>query len=358
MLRSLPWIILGGIGLIALVVAAQITGTFLYLNSPQKIVSDGFTNSLKAKAFNLAAEGSDDAANGASFSVVGAWDQTMLSQPQGSLKFSFQTGGQKFYGNGELAAKQGQLYVKFSQIAGVANVLPGALDALWAKIDYATLLGIGRSRLVPSSTGSITEADLQAVRTIVAKHIPFVPADNGQPASSGGTQLLHYQVTLDKPALGALFEELGSAIKGEALSDEEKSGTLEWINSIKMESGEVWVNKRGGTVAAGVFVFKNGASSVHINIRFSNYDEPVNAVVPLDARPLIELFNRLFGATLAGGGKLPFELPFDLNAVPNYDFDKLDPTKVSVPAGQGKHYGQGIDWLKVFYGTSTLFNGK
>jgi len=352
MLKSLPWIILGGIALIAAVVLFEVLGAVWYLRSPERVVKGAFEHLLNAKSFSLTAEGSDDAPNGMSFKVDGTLDKQQLAKPSADLTFSFQSAGQSFYGNGEAKAKDGELYLRFDQIAGIPGVLPGALRSIWADLNMNALLVVGKDQFFPQATGDLTEADLDAIKDIAIKHIPFIPLGAGDSGWLGLVAVEHYRIGLDRDELKALVGEVKTAVKGSPLSDAEKSDISKTVSALPPVSGEVWVARDDGTLRAAVFTVKNKDSSLHLNLRFSDYDKQVAVEAPLSSQPLIELVRRLTGPTLTNAAlKLPFTIP-----VPIYNVNEPIPVVPNAaPGGTGKNLGPLPDLIRLFYGTDTLF---
>jgi hypothetical protein len=353
MRRIILWIILGGIALIAGVVIFQLLGTYWYMRSPDRVVDGAFTRLLDAKSFNVDLRAADDAKDGLSFNVSGPIDKRILTAPTADLQFSFQAPGQSFYGNGQAQAKDGKIYLRFDQIAGIEGVLPGALQSLWAGLDMNTLLAVAHDRFFPETIGNFTEADLQAIVTIAKRHIPFTPTKTGSPTFIDNVLVTPYEVVLDRTALSGLFSEIKTAVKGSPLTDKEKSELNKIVAGFPSVTGEVWVARNDGTLREAILVFKGKSSSFHISARFYDYDKTVKVTPPIDDRPLIELIRRLTGASLSG---VKLQLPFDL-PVPILNVNEKIPIVPEAPSsdGKGKTAGGLPNLLKLFYGTDQLF---
>lgn len=352
MLRSLPWIILGGVVLIAGVIVTQLLGTYLYLQSPDRVATGAFTRLLDAKSFDLALETTQVAKDGFSLNAKGSLDKQTLSRPVADLTFSFQTGGQAFYGNGQAKAKDGQLYLRFDQIAGIPGLLPGALQSIWAGLDMDSLIAVGKENIFPQATGNFTEADLQTLRTIIEKHMPVAVAGKGEATVLDSVPVMHYHVVTDKARLKDLLTEVQTLVKGSALSPDEQAGINKSITSLPPMTGEIWVAKSDGRLNAALIVIGLGDQAVHVNLQLTHYDRPVAVDAPIDARPLIELLRRMIGTTLAGVTvKLPFDIP-----VPILQIEQKIP-EVNLPSGSGAGGKvNGVpDVLKLFYGTDKPF---
>lgn len=352
MLRSLPWIILGGIVLIAGVVVIQLVGTYLYLQSPERVATGAFTRLLDAKSFDVALETTQTAKDGFSLNADGSLDKQVLSKPVANLTFSFQTGGQAFYGNGQAKARDGQMYLRFDQIAGIPGLLPGALQSIWAGLDMESLIAVGKENIFPQAAGNFTEADLQTLRAIIEKHMPVAVAGKGEDTVFDSVPVMHYHVVADKAKLKDLLTEVQTLVKGSALSPDEQTGISQTLANLPPITGEIWVAKSDGRLNAALIVVGRGDQAVHVNVHFSHYDRPLIVDAPMDARPLIELFRRMVGNTLAGVTvKLPFDIP-----LPILQIETKIPV-VNLPSGTGSG-GQlnGVpDLLKLFYGTDKPF---
>jgi hypothetical protein len=98
-------------------------------------------------------------------------------------------------------------------------------------------------------------------------------------------------------------------------------------------------------------IAKGATSSFHIDLRFSNYDKPVNVAPPAGVQPLISLIRRLASASLTG---VKLQLPFDI-PVPILDVNMGVPTVPSPSGGTSKTLGPLPDLIKLFYGTDQLF---
>jgi hypothetical protein len=357
MRRIILWVILGGITLIAGVIVFQLLGTYWYLKSPARVVNGAFTRLLDAKSFNLNLQAEDDAKNGTSFNVSGPINKQVLTAPVADLKFSFQAQGQTFYGNGQAQAKDGNIYLRFDQIAGIPNVLPGALQSIWAGLDVNTLLAVGHDRFFPEAAGGFTEADLQAIVAIARRHIPFSPiGSGGTPIFIDNVLTTPYKIVLDRSAMLALFSEIKAAVKGSSLDDDEKATLAKIVADLPPISGEIWVSREDGTLREALLVTKGAASSFHLDLRFSDYNKTVSVVTPVDHQPLIELIRRLAGTSLSG---VKVQLPFDI-PVPILNVDMGVPT-VPVATGSngtGKAAGELPNLIKLFYGTDQPFVGK
>jgi hypothetical protein len=353
MLRSLPWIILGGIALIVAVIVAPILGTYFYLRSPQRVVTNAFVRLLEAKSFAFDLQLEQATKDGFSLNSKGALDKSLLSKPLADLTFSFQS-GQSFYGNGEARAKDGQLYLRFAQIAGVPEVLPGALQSVWAGIGMDALIAVGKEQVFPQAAGNLTEDDLQAIRAMIEKHVPVTAVGYGKAATIDYLPTMHYAVQLDRVAAREMAAEIKAAVKGAPLSAEEQAALARQIAALPPINGEIWVAKSDGRLAAAVVVIGKGDPTTHLNVGFSRYDQPVIAEAPMDSRPLIELVRRLIGNTLS---KVTLRLPFEIPA-PILDIEMKIPT-VDLPAGgrsgAPENLGGLPDLIKLFYGTDKPF---
>ena len=348
--------ILGGIVLIAGVIVFQLLGTYWYLKSPTRVVNGAFTRLLDAKSFDLDLEAQDDAKDGLSFNVSGPIDKRVLTAPVADLKFSFQAQGQTFYGNGQAQAKDGNIYLRFDQIAGIPNVLPGALQSTWAVLDVNTLLAVGRDQLFPDVANDFTEADLQAIAVIAKKHIPFAPLASETPIFIDNVLATPYKVVLDRPVLIDLFKEIKAAVKGAPLDDSENKALVKLVTGLPPITGEIWVSRNDGTLREALLVAKGAASSFHLDLRFSNYDKTTAVTPPSDSQPLIELIRRLSGTSLAGVKvALPFNIP-----VPILNVNMGIPTVplATGKGGTGKTAGPLPNLIKLFYGTDQPFGEK
>jgi hypothetical protein len=356
MRRIILWIILGGIILIAMVIVFQLLGTYWYLQSPTRVVNGAFTHLLDAKSFNLNLQAEDDAKNGMSFNVNGPIDKRVLTAPVADLKFSFQAPGQTFYGNGQAQAKDGSIYLRFDQIAGIPNTLPGALQSIWAGLDVNTLLAVAHDRLFPEASGDFTEADLQAIVAIVRRHIPFAPTGSDTPIFIDNVLTTPYNIVLDRAAMLNIFSEIKTAVKGSPLDDNEKAAVAKTVSDLPPITGEIWVSRSDGTLREALLVVKGSTSSFHLDLRFSNYDKTVRVTPPVDHQSLIELIRRLAGTSLSGVKvQLPFNIP-----VPIANVEMGVPT-VPVATGSnegGKAAGPLPNLIKLFYGTDQPFVGK
>ena len=107
MRRIILWVIMGGIVLIAGVIIFQLLGTYLYMRSPERVVSGALARVLTAKSFDFAVEAQDDVKDGLSFNVSGPLSKQVLNAPVADLRFSFQSQGQSFYGAGQAQASDG-----------------------------------------------------------------------------------------------------------------------------------------------------------------------------------------------------------------------------------------------------------
>ncbi len=352
MRRFLPWIILGGITIIAAIVAVKEVGTLLYLRSPERVVAGAFTHLLNAKSFTVALEAADDAPNGLSFKVGGMLDKRQLAKPVADLDFSFQTAGQGFYGNGQAKAKDGEIYLRFDQIAGIPNVQPGALQAIWADLNVGALLTVGRDQLFPQATGNLTEADLVAIKEIALKHIPLIPLGKGDSGWLGLVAVEHYRIGLDRDELKALVIEIKTAVKGSELGDAERNDVAKTVAGLPSVTGEVWIARNDGTLRAAVITAKGKESTFHLNIRLSDYDKQMAVDAPAVSQPLIELVRRLSGPTLGNAAvKLPFTIP-----VPIYDARAQIPEiSGTASSGPAKNLGGLPNLIRLFYGTDTPF---
>ncbi len=356
MRRIILFVILGGIVLIAGVIVFQLLGTYWYLKSPTRVVNGAFTHLLDAKSFDLALEAQDDGANGLSFNVKGQLDKRVLTAPVADLNFSFQAQGQTFYGNGQAQAKDGSIYLRFDQIAGIPNLLPGALQSTWANMDVNTLLAVGRDRLFPELTNNFTEADLQAIVAIGKKHIPFSPLSAGTPVFIDNVLTTPYKVVMDRAILLDLFSELKTAVKGAPLDDGEKKGLTKYVAGLPPVTGEIWVARNDGTLREALLVAKGSPSSFHLDLRFSNYNKTASVTPPAVSQPLIELVRRLSGTSLSG---VKVALPFDI-PVPILNVNMGIPTVplANGKGGTGKTAGPLPNLIKLFYGTDHPFEGK
>ena len=358
MRRIILWAVLGGIILIAGVTVFQLLGTYWYLKSPTRAVNGAFTHFLDAKSFTLNLQAEDDSKDGLSFNASGPINKQVLTAPVADLKFSFQAQGQTFYGNGQAQAKDGNIYLRFDQIAGIPNMLPGALQSIWAGLDVKTLLAVGRDRLFPETTGDFSEADLQAIVAIARRHIPFsAVGSGGTPIFIDNVLTTPYKVVLDRAAMLDLFSEIKAAVKGSSLDENEKASLAKTVADLPPITGEIWVSKSDGTLCEALLVAKGAASSFHIDLRFSDYDKTVSVAPPVDYQPLIELIRRISGTSLAGiKPQLPFDIP-----VPILNINMGIPT---VPAASetdgktGKTPGALPDLIKLFYGTDQPFVEK
>jgi hypothetical protein len=356
MRRIILFVILGGIVLIAGVIVFQLLGTYWYLKSPTRVVNGAFTHLLDAKSFDLALEAQDDGANGLSFNVKGPLDKRVLTAPVADLKFSFQAQGQTFYGNGQAQAKDGSIYLRFDQIAGIPNLLPGALQSTWADMDVNTLLAVARDRLFPDITNDFTEADLQAIVAIGKKHIPFSPLSAGTPVFIDNVLTTPYKVVLDRAILLDLFTELKAAVKGAPLDAGENKELAKIVTGMPPVTGEVWVARNDGTLREALLVAKGPSSSFHLDLRFSDYNKNTTVTPPADSQPLIELVRRLSGTSLSG---VKVALPFDI-PVPILNVNMGIPTVplANGKGGTGKTAGPLPNLIKLFYGTDHPFEGK
>lgn len=343
---------MGGVVLIAGVIVTQLVGTYLYLQSPDRVVAGAFTRLLDAKSLDLSLETTQAAKDGFSLNAKGSLDKQTLSRPVADLTFAFQTGGQAFYGNGQAKAKDGQMYLRFDQIAGIPGLLPGALQSIWAGLDMESLIAVGKENIFPQATGNFTEADLQTLRTIIEKHLPVAPVGKGEATVLDSVPVMHYRVVTDKTELKDLLTEVQTLVKGSALSPDEQTAIAKTIAGLSPIAGEIWVAKSDGRLNAALIVVGRGDQAVHVNIQFSHYDRPVVVEAPMDARPLIELLRRMIGNTLAGVTvKLPFDIP-----LPILQIEQKIP-EVNLPSGTGSGGKlNGVpDVLKLFYGTDKPF---
>lgn len=351
--RSLPWIIVGGVALIAGIVIAPLLGTYFYLKSPDRAVAGAFSKLLEAKSFNieLAASQADEA--GFSINAEGDLDKRFLTRPVADLSFSFQAPHQSFYGKGELRATDGKIYLRFGQIAGIEGLLPGALQAIWADIDAQPLVAVLKDSLFPQSPGTLTEDDLQAIKGMVKRNMPIAVIGKGEASWVGMEQALHYRIRLDKAKLVDLAMEIQSAVKGSSLGPDERRGLSHTLASYPEVTGEAWVRKSDGRLVALTAVAGKGETAMHINAKFSQYDRQVSASAPLEAQPLIALFRRALGSTL---GEVKLKLPFDIPA-PILAIEQKIP-QVNLPPGDKGGEGNlgGLpDLIKLFYGTDKPF---
>lgn len=352
MAKSLPWIILGGITLIVTVIVVQVLGAILYLYSPDRVVRGAFSSILEAKSFAVKLEVTDDAPAGLSLKADGVLDKQQLSKPVADLKFSFQNSGHSFSGNGIAKATDGEVYLRFDKIVGIPEVLPGALQSVWADLNVDTLLVVGKENLFPQAAGNLTEADLQAVKEIALDHIPFKSASKGESGHIGLETVMHYKVELDRDALTALLMEINTAVKGSALTKEERVGVSKMVGNLPSVTGEIWVAKEDGTMRAAVISVKGKDSTVKINIHLSDFNRPLAVDTPPNAKPLIDLVRKLTGPTLGNSSiRLPFTIP-----VPIYDIDQKIP-EITGPASvdTGEDLGGLPNLIRLFYGTDKLF---
>jgi hypothetical protein len=357
MRRIILWIILGGIVLIAGVIVFQLFGTYLYMRSPARVVNGAFTRLIAAKSFDFTLEAADDAKDGLSFNVSGPLQKQVISKPVADLRFSFQAPDQTFYGNGQAQAKDGQLYLRFDQLIGLPDVLPGALQSLWTGINIDPLLAVGQDNLFPEASGSFTEADLEEVLAIAKRHLPFTPTAQGKPLFLDNALVIPYDIVLDRNALAALIGEIRSAVKDAPLSPKENADLARTVSALPPVSGQVWVSKNDGMLRALVLVVKGDKSSFHLNLRFSNYDRAVMVSPPIGVQPLAELFRRLFGTSLSGmKAKLPFDLPAPIWNI-DMDVPVITPAAPGA-AGEEQPLGGLPNLLKLFYGTDQLFAPK
>jgi len=357
MRRIILWIIIGGIVLVAGVILFQLLGTYWYLKSPTRAVNGAFTHLLDAKSFNLNLQAQDDGKDGLSFNVSGPIDKRVLTAPVADLKFSFQAQGETFYGNGQAQAKDGKIYLRFDQIAGIPKVLPGALQSIWAGLDVNTLLAVGRDQLFPEATSDFTEDDLQAIIAMARRRVPFLPVGSGGvPIFIDNVLTTPYKIVLDRAALSDLFLEIKAAVKGSPLDDQEKATLKQTVSGLPPVTGEIWVSRNDGTLKEALLIAKSDASSFHLDLRFSDYDKTVSVAPPTDYQPLIELIRRLSGTSLSG---VKLRLPFDF-PVPILNINMGVPTlpEATGTGGGTKTPGPLPDLIKLFYGTDHPFAGQ
>jgi hypothetical protein len=355
MRRVILWIILGGIALIAGIIIFQLLGTYWYLRSPDRAVKGAFIHFLDAKSLRFDLKAADDIKDGLSFNVSGLLDKHLLTAPAADLRFSFQAEGQSFYGNGQAQAKDGKIYLRFDQIAGIPNVLPGALQSIWGGLDVNLLLAVAHDRFFPEANGNFTEADLQAIVVIAKKHIPFTVRESGSPIFINNVLTTPYKIDLDRAALLDLFSEIKIAVKGSSLSGDENKELSRAVAALPSITGEIWVSRNDGSLCEAVFVAKGERSSFHLNFSVTDVDKTVSVAPPVDYKPLVELIRRLSGTSLSGVRvKLPFDLP-----VPIYDIDMGIPTVPTAnDGGGGKTAGPLPNLIKLFYGTDNPFMNK
>jgi len=353
MFRALPWIILGGIALIAAIVVAHLVATFLYLQSPERVVRGAFERLLDARSVQVNLLAEEEAPNGASFKVDGAVDISTLIMPIGALSFSFQTPGQAFYGNGEARLEDGQIFLRFAQIAGLPGVLPGALQSIWAGVDVGTLLLSGQTAVLPAASGSFTEDDLQAFKAMLRRHPPLRPASKGTTERLEGAPVLHYPIEIDRQELIAFMTEVHEAVSGAPLTAPQKAGIERAVRNTPGVRGEAWIAKGDGTLRAVRLVFTRGeqAAPFHVTVLLSRYNEPVSADAPLGARSLFDLLGRLFGPSLTGSAR---ELPFALPLLPKPGETVAGPEEAA-KRGERDTDGDGLsDVAELFYNTSPV----
>lgn len=356
MRRIIFWAVLGGITLIAGVIVFQLLGTYWYMRSPSRVVTGAFTRLLDAKSFHIDLKAQDDAKDGLSFNVSGPIDKRVLTAPAADMKFSFQAGGQTFYGNGQAQAKDGKVFLRFDQIAGIPKVLPGALQSIWAGLDVNTLLAVARDRLFPEITGDFSEADLQEVVAVTRRHIPFSTNGGGAPVFIDNVLTTPYKVVIDRGALSNIFSEVKAAVKGSPLDGNEKAAIAKAVSAMPPITGEIWVSKNDGTLREALLIAKGKDSSFHLDIRFSDYDKTVKVNPPSSDQPLIELIRRLTGTSLSG---VKVQLPFDI-PVPILNINMGIPTVPVATGGTGTNKTPGPlpNLIKLFYGTDKPFSGK
>jgi hypothetical protein len=354
MLRSLPWIILGGIVLIVGVIITPLLGMYFYLRSPQRVVTGAFEKLLEAKSFSFDLQAEQAEKDSFSLNVGGSLDKRSLVSPISQAEFSFRS-GQSFYGNGEVRAKDGQIYLRFDRVVGIPNLLPGALQSMWTGIGVDALLAVGKEKVLPQSTGNMTEEDLQAIKAIVEKHLPIIAVGSGKDAVIDSVPALRYSIGLDRVEALEMISEIEAAAKGAPLSDEERAAAKQAVSALPTFTGDVWVFKSDGRLAACVIVVGRGDQAMHLNMKFFRYDQPVVAEAPINSRPLIELIRRFIGSTLSGVSlKLPFEIP-----MPILKMEVKMPT-VDLPVGgtgaAPENLGELPDLIKLFYGTDHPFS--
>jgi len=357
MRRLILWIILGGVVLIAGVIIFQLLGTYFYMRSPQRVVDGAFTRFLDAKSFNFSLEGQNDAKDGLLFKVSGSMDKSVITAPIAEIKFSFDAPSQKMVASGQAVANDGKLYFSFDKLVGLNDVLPGTIQSLWTEIGFESLLAVVRDRVFPDATGNFTEADLKEVAVVVKKHLPFSVSSEGKQLFIGNVLVIPYDVILDRKALIKIAKEIKTAVKGEALSSQENIEIEKYFSSMPAVTGQVWVGKKDGMLREMVLVTKGNDTAFHLNLHFSDYDKTVTANPPNGAKPLAELFRRLFGTSLSGvKPKLPFDLP-----APIWDINMSIPVVTLPEGGSGgsqKTLGGLPNLLKLFYGTDKLFESN
>jgi len=354
MLRSLPWIILGGIALIVGVIVVPVLGTYFYMRSPQRVVIGAFVKLLETKSLAFELQLEQETKDGFSLNAKGALDKRQLSEPAADLAFSFQA-GQSFYGNGVARAKDGQLYLRFDQVVGIPDLLPGALQSTWADIDMSALIAVGKERVFPLSSGNLTEEDLQVMKMMIEKHIPVAAVDSGVAATVDHLPTMHYRIELDRAAARDMAAEIQAAVKGAPLTADEQGALGRQVALLPPINGEIWVAKGDGRLAAAVIVIGRGDHATHLNVKFSRYEQPVAIDLPVDSRPLIELVRRLIGNTLS---KVTLKLPFEIPA-PILDIEMKIPTLNLPSGGNGgpqEKTGGLPDLLRLFYGTDKPFS--
>jgi hypothetical protein len=326
-------------------------GTYLYLRSPERAVDGAFERLIDAKGLDLNVQAADDAKDGLSFNVSGSIDKRVLTAPVADLQFSFNAPRQSFSGSGQARAKDGNIYLRFDRIDGIPKVLPDALGSIWAGLDVQTLLAVGRDRLFPEATTDFTEADLQAIVAIARRHIPFAPTKNELPVFIDNVLCTPYRVVLSRSSMFAIFTETKTAVKGAPLSAGEQAELSRVVDALPPVTGEVWIARNDGSLREALLIAKGATSSFHIDLRFSNYDKPVNVAPPAGVQPLISLIRRLASASLTG---VKLQLPFDI-PVPILDVNMGVPTVPSPSGGTSKTLGPLPDLIKLFYGTDQLF---
>jgi len=349
MLRALPWIIIGGVSLVLAVIIAQLIGTAIYLNSPDRVVRGAFQNLIDARSVRVSLLVDEEGQDGGSLKVDGAIDKSDVLKPLGKFDVSFQTAGQAFYGSGELRLKDGQMYARAQEIAGLPGVLPGSLQSIWAGLNVQSLVAAGERRVTPDIVAAFTDEDAHTLIRIVRDHIPVRPSGTPNTELLENTRVLHIPVTIDAADSVSLVSALEFALYDQARVDKDAPAVRAATAAVTGVLAEVWVAKNDGTLRAmRVVLTPKGGRPLHIALLLSHYNEPVAVDSPLDARPLAELLARLFGPTLkTGATRLPFALP--VFQLPGEATSAADIKKF----GDRDTDGDGLsDEAEIFYGTN------
>ena len=150
------------------------------------------------------------------------------------------------------------------------------------------------------SESDLSEEQMKQIEELIKNTDFFIVKESFKDQVINNIETYHYKVTLNKKELKNFIIEIDKIINEKELSKEELDELNEGINELKESEAELWIGKKDyllykASINANFFDEKTEEDgSINMILNLSNFNKPVDIIVPQNIVPIEEILEELF----------------------------------------------------------------